>query len=171
MLLALELPSIVTPEVGLVFWTFVVFIIVLFLLRKMAWGPILGAVEERQRNIVESLAQAELARDEMAKLQADNQKLLNEAKEERARMLKEAKEVGEKMVADARDRATVEYKKKVDEAVREIENQKQAALTEVKNQAGILAIEIAEKVLRKELNDPAAQKSYAAGLVNEFKMN
>lgn len=163
--------ELVTPAIGLVFWTSVAFLLVLGLLRAFAWKPILGAVEERQKNITDSLAQAEKARAEMELLQADNQKLLNEAKEERAHMLKEAKELADKLVADARDKATVEYQKKVDESVREIENQKQAALTEVKNMAGNLAIEIAEKVLRKELADKEAQKNYASSLVDEFKMN
>lgn len=163
--------SILSPEYGLIFWTLVSVLVVFFLLRKYAWKPILGALEERETSIEVSLQQAEKAREEMAKLTADNQKLLNEAKEERAKIIKEAKELGDKLVAEAKDKAAAEYGKKVAEATREIENQKVAAIAEVKNQAGTLAISIAEKLLKKELSNKSAQEALASELVDEFKLN
>jgi F-type H+-transporting ATPase subunit b len=163
--------SILSPEYGLIFWTLVSVLVVFFLLRKYAWKPILGALEERETSIEVSLQQAEKAREEMAKLTADNQKLLNEAKEERAKIIKEAKELGDKLVAEAKDKAAAEYGKKVAEATREIENQKLAAIAEVKNQAGTLAISIAEKLLKKELSNKPAQEALASELVDEFKLN
>ena len=163
--------ELVTPALGLIFWTTVAFLTVLGILRAFAWKPILGAVEERQKNIEKSLAQAEKARAEMALLQADNQKLLNEAKEERTKILKEAKEAGEKLIAEARERALTEYSKKVEDATREIENQKMAALTDVKNEAGKMAVEISKMILQKELSDPAAQQEYASSLVDNIKLN
>lgn len=163
--------ELVTPAIGLVFWTTLTFLILLLILRKVAWKPILNSVKEREQNIRESLSQAEKAKEEMANLQAENIKLLNEAKEERTKILKEAKEAGEKLIADAKEKAGVEYSKKVEEAVKEIENQKMAALTEVKNEAGKMAVEISKKILQKELSDPQAQQSYASALVNDIKLN
>lgn len=163
--------ELVTPAVGLVFWTTLTFLILLLILRKIAWKPILNSVKEREQNIRESLSQAEKAKEEMANLQAENIKLLNEAKEERTKILKEAKEAGDKLIADAKDKAGAEYSKKVEEAVREIENQKMAALTEVKNEAGKMAVEISKKILQKELSDPQAQQAYASSLVNDIKLN
>lgn len=169
--LFLELPPIITPDKGLVVWTVIVFFLVLAVLRAFAWKPILNTVDERTKKIEDALNEAEKARAEMEKMQAGNQQLLNEAKEERSKILREAKEAGEKLVAEAKEKASVEYSKKVADATREIENQKMAAITEVKNQAGQLAIEVAEKLLRKELSDKASQEEYASTLVDEFKMN
>ncbi len=159
------------PSIGLVFWMTISFVILLFILGKFAWKPILTSVKEREHRIEDAVKQAETARAEMAKLSADNERLLNEAREERALILKEAKAIGEKMVSDAKERANVEYSKKVADAAREIENQKMAALTEVKNYAGQMALEIAEKVLRKEFNDRQNQENYASALVDDLKLN
>lgn len=163
--------ELLTPAVGLVFWTTITFLLLLVVLGKFAWTPILNTVKEREVSIRESLAQAEKARDEMAKLQADNQKLLNEAKEERAKILKEAKEIGDKLISEAREKASAEYSKKVADASLEIEAQKLAAIAEVKNNAGKLSVEIAEKILRRELADQSAQEAYATSLVNDLKLN
>jgi F-type H+-transporting ATPase subunit b len=170
-LLAMDLPPIITPDKGLVIWTLVVFVLVLIVLRKFAWNPILSTVDERTKSIQVSLEQAEKARAEMETMQAGNVQLLNEAKEERSKMLKEAKEIGEKLIAEAKEKASIEFSAKVESASKEIENQKLAAITDVKNQAGNLAIEVAEKILRKELSDKSAQETYANTLVDEFKMN
>lgn len=163
--------NLLQPDLGLVFWTVIIFLVVLFILRKYAWNPILNSLDERETSIAEALQQAEKAKEEMAKLTADNEKLLNEAKEERAKILKEAKEVGEKMITEAKDKAGVEYSKKVEDAKREIDLQKQAALAEVKNEVGTLAVAVAEQLLKKELNDKGAQEKYVAELVDDFKMN
>lgn len=163
--------DLLTPSIGLVFWSTISFLLLLVLLRKFAWTPILTSVKEREQRIDDAVKQAEIARQEMAKLTADNERLLNEAREERATIIKEAKAVGEKMLSDAKERANVEYSKKVADAAREIENQKMAALTEVKNYAGKMALEIAEKVLKKEFSDPQKQQNYASELVDDLKLN
>ncbi len=163
--------ELVTPGIGLVFWTTIAFLSLLFLLKKFAWTPILNAVKEREVSIEVALQQAEKARDEMAKMTSDNEKLLAEAKEERAIILREAKNAGEKILEDARETAKAEAGKFIIEARAEIENQKLAAITEVKNQVGLLAIELAEKMLRKELSGKDAQQKYAAELLAETKLN
>lgn len=163
--------DLLTPSIGLIFWTTVSFVILLVLLSKYAWKPILTSVKEREHRIEDAVLQAEKARAEMAALSANNERLLNEAREERAIIIKEAKAVGDKLIADAKERAGVEFNKKVADATREIENQKMAALTEVKNYAGKMALEIAEKVLKKEFSDPKKQESFASELVDDLKLN
>ncbi len=163
--------ELVTPGIGLVFWTTLAFLLLLFVLSKYAWRPILNAVKERELNIEVALQQAEKARAEMAKLTADNEKLLAAAKEERVQILKEAKQVGEKIIEEAREKAKEEANKYLTEAKAEITTQKLAAITEVKNQVGLLAIELSEKILRKELAGKDSQEKYAAELVNDIKLN
>lgn len=163
--------DLLTPSIGLVIWSTISFLLLLVLLRKFAWTPILTSVKDREQRIDDAVKQAEVARQEMAKLTAENERLLNEAREERAIIIKEAKAVGDKLIADSREKAGVEFSKKVADAAREIENQKQAALTDVKNYAGKMALEIAEKVLKKEFSDPQKQQSYASELVDDLKLN
>ena len=107
----------------------------------------------------------------MSHLQAENEKLLQQAREERTAMLKEAKEAKDEIIAEAKDRANAEYRRKVESAIHDIENQKMAAMVALKNQAGQLAIEIAEKVLRKELGNKADQEAYARSLAESIKLN
>lgn len=163
--------ELVTPSLGLVFWTTLAFLLLLFVLRKFAWTPILDAVKERELNIEVALQQAEKARAEMAKMSADNEKLLMAAKEERSIILKEAKMAGEKLVEDAREKAKEEVGKLLAEAKVEITNQKLAAITEVKNQVGIMAIELSEKIMRRELAGKDEQQKYAAQLLAETNLN
>lgn len=163
--------ELVTPGIGLVFWTTLAFLLLLFVLSKYAWRPILNAVKERELNIEVALQQAEKARAEMAKLTSDNEKLLAAAKEERVQILKEAKLVSEKIVEEAREKAKGEANKYLAEAKAEINTQKMAAITEVKNQVGLLAIELSEKILRKELAGKDSQEKYAAELTNDIKLN
>jgi F-type H+-transporting ATPase subunit b len=163
--------ELVTPGIGLVFWTTLAFLLLLFVLSKYAWRPILNAVKERELNIEGALQQAEKARAEMAKLTSDNEKLLAAAKEERVQILKEAKLVSEKIVEEAREKAKGEANKYLAEAKAEINTQKMAAITEVKNQVGLLAIELSEKILRKELAGKDSQEKYAAELTNDIKLN
>ncbi len=163
--------ELVTPGIGLVFWTTLAFLLLLFVLSKYAWRPILNAVKERELNIEVSLQQAEKARDEMAKLTSDNEKLLAAAKEERAQILKEAKLISEKIVEEAREKAKGEANKYLVEAKAEINTQKMAAITEVKNQVGLLAIELSEKILKRELAGKDLQEKFAAELINDIKLN
>ena len=163
--------ELLTPNLGLIFWTLIVFLVVLFILSKYAWKPIMNAIKEREETIEESLKSAQKARDEMASMKADNEKLLNEAREERMKILKDAKEVKENIISEAKERAKQDAAKIMEDTKREIENQKNAAMAEVKNQTAALAMEIAEKILRKELDNRDSQERYVEKLVDDFKMN
>lgn len=158
-------------SVGLFLWQSVLFLALLFLLRKFAWKPILNAVNERESSIEEALKAAENAKEEMAKLNADNEKILAEARLERDKVLKEAKIAADNMIAEARDKASAEGDRLVAAAKEAIENEKKAALTEVKNQVATLSIEVAEKILRKELSTKDAQKDLVDGLISEVTLN
>jgi F-type H+-transporting ATPase subunit b len=148
------------PDLGLIVWTALAFFIVLLLLRKFAWKPILSSLSEREATIADSLATAERVKAEMAQLQSENEALLAKAREERANMLNEAKETRDKMISEAKEQAKAEAGKLIAEAQIAINNQKMAALVDVKNQVGNLALEVAEKVLRKELSNVADHEAY-----------
>jgi F-type H+-transporting ATPase subunit b len=163
--------DLLTPGLGLFFWTAVAFLILLFLLKKYAWKPILEALHERENSIADSIASAEKMKVEMANMKNENEILLNQAREERSAMLKEAKEAKDKIVNDAKNEAKEEANKILLEARQQIENQKNAAIIDVKNQIGSLVIEVSEKVLRKELSDKEAQKSYINTLAQEIRLN
>lgn len=162
--------QLVTPQLGLFFWTLVIFLGLFFILRAFAWKPILAALREREESIANSLAQAEKARAEMASLTAQNEQLLNQARAERAEILAEANRTKDKIIAEAREAASVEQGKKVAEAEAAIHNAKNAALTEIKNTAGQLAIDIAERILRRELKSDSEQQRLVAELVKEFQV-
>ncbi|MBK8558180.1 MAG: F0F1 ATP synthase subunit B [Lewinellaceae bacterium] len=163
--------SVIKPEPGLIFWTTLIFLLFWFLMSKFAFKPIASALKKREMDIQEALDQAKQAREEMANLHAENEKLLAAAREERAMMLKEAKEAGEKFKAEMADKANTEYKRKVESAIQDIENQKQAALVDLKNQAGQMAIEIAEKLLQKDLGNNPDQIAFAKSMADQIKLN
>lgn len=156
---------------GLFFWQALLFLTLLFLLRKFAWKPILKAVTDREESIETALKSAEKAREEIANLTADNERILNEAKEERTKILKEAKVAGQKLVEEAKDKASVEATRLIESAKQEINNQKMAAVVEVKNQVAQLSIEIAEKILKDKLNTEDAQKAFVGNLLEDIKLN
>ncbi len=160
--------DLVTPAIGLVFWTTLVFLLVLFMLNRFAWKPILGAVKERERSIDEALRAAEKARSEMASISADNERILKEARIERDAILKEARELKDAMVKEASDKAREEGQKMLAAAQMAIENQRMAAITDLKNQVATLSIEIAEKLLRRELSDKDRQKVLVDDLLREI---
>jgi len=163
--------GLVTPELGTFVWMFIAFATVFFLLKKFAWSSIVDAIEERNDSIKEALLSAESAKEEMAKLQADNQKILKEARRERENMLKEAKELGEQIVSEAKRKATEEAEKVVEAARQSIEIDKAAALSEIKTQVASLSVEIAEKVLRHQFEDDQQQKDYFKELMKEVSIN
>lgn len=163
--------SLLTPHLGFFVWTIIAFVIVLLLLKKFAWKPILKSLNERESNIANSIAAAEKVKAEMAQMKSENEALLAKAREERAQMLKEARETKDKIINEAKDQAKVEANKIVVEAQAAIETQKMAAITEVKNQIGKLVIEVSEKVLRRELGNKDSQETYIKGLVEEVKLN
>ena len=150
--------ELVTPEIGLIFWTTVVFLLLVILLRKVAWGPILTAVDERNNSIKESLLAAEKARNEMSELTASNEKIIAQAKADRDILLKEAREMKSQIISQAKDKAGIEAEKLVNSAKEQISNEKMKALTELKNHVADLSIEMAEKVLLAELSDSEKQK-------------
>jgi F-type H+-transporting ATPase subunit b len=159
------------PSFGLIFWTLIAFIIVFIILRKFAWKPILNSLHEREENIAQSIATAQQVRAEMAQLKAENENLLAKAREERAMMIKDAKDTGDRMISDAKERAKTEYDRIMRDANAAIEQQKMAALTDVKNQVGNLVIEVAEKVLRRELSNKAEQETFIRKLADDVKLN
>ena len=159
------------PSFGLIFWTLLAFLIVFFLLRKFAWGPILASLNQREKGIADSLETAQRVKAEMAQMKNENEELMARAREERGQMIKEARETRDKMVADAKEQAKIEANKIVAEAQVQINAQKMAALTDVKNQVGKLVIEVTEKLLRKQLSSQAEQEAHIADLVKEVKLN
>ncbi len=163
--------SVLKPDPGIIFWTALVFIVLWTILGRMAFKPIQGALKKRENDIQDALDEAKNAREEMAKLNAENEALLVKAREERATILKEAKEAKAAMIKEAEGEARAKAQKIVTNATQEIENQRKAAVTDLKNQVGLMAIEIAEKVLRKQLAGDAAQEGYVNTLVDEIKLN
>ena len=163
--------DIITPDPGLFIWTVFVFLILLWILNKFGFGPIKSALKKREDSITDALAQAQKAREEMANMKADNEKILNEAREERSRMLREAKEARDLIVSEAREKANAEYNRIVEEAKGAINNQKMAAMIEIKNSVGNMVLEVSEKVLRRELNNKNDQEAYVKQLVDEIKLS
>lgn len=163
--------EILLPQLGLFFWSTLIFLTLLFLLRKFAWKPIMKGIHDREVGIQNALDEAKKAREEMQNLKSDNERLVVEARAERDAMLKEAREMKEKMISDAKGEAEKEAARIVENAREQIQSEKMAALTEIKNQVGQLSLEIAEKVLRQELANPAAQKQTVDKLVDELHLN
>jgi len=162
--------ELVTPGIGLIFWQAVTFLIVLFLLTKFAWKPIMKALHEREASIENALSAAEKAKLEMQGLKAENEKLLAQARMERDKILRDATEAGNNLVERAKEKANEEGARMIAMAREAIENEKRAAIAEVKNQAAALSIEIAERILRRELSDPQAQQALAQDYVREVTL-
>ena len=156
---------------GLFIWQIILFLLLLFLLRKYAWRPILNAVNEREQGIKDALASAEDARREMENLQADNDKLLKEARAERDAMMKEAREVKAKMIADAKEEAQAEANKMITQAQSAIESEKKAAMAELKSHVAELSVQIAEKVVKKELSSEKEQLQLVDSMLDDAKLN
>jgi len=163
--------GIVTPGFGLIFWTTLTFFLLLFLLAKFAWKPILKAVQDREGAIDLALKAAEAAKAEMASLQSNNEQLLKQTREEREQILKEARVLRDKTIADAKTAASEEAAKVLESARIQINNEKMAAMTEVKNQVAQLAIDMSERILRAELKDAAAQKAMVDRAMQDVKSN
>ncbi|WP_118976888.1 F0F1 ATP synthase subunit B [Taibaiella koreensis] len=159
------------PDLGLFFWTLLAFLVVLFILRKFAWGPIVKALQERESGIADSIAAAEKVKAEMKEMQSQNESLLIQAREERTQMLKEAKETKDRIINEAKEQAKTEANKILEDTRLQIERQKMAAMTEVKNEIGNLAVEVAEKILRKQLAGQEAQQGFVQMLADEIKLN
>jgi F-type H+-transporting ATPase subunit b len=159
--------DLVTPDVGILFWTFISFAVLLFLLKKFAWKPIVRTVNDREQSIREALASAEKARLEMQNLTADNERILKEARVEREALLKEAREIKSKMIADAKDEAQIQASKLIEQAKTAIQSEKKAAISELKNQVAELSVSIAEKVLQAELSSKDKQLAIVEEMLSQ----
>jgi len=162
--------DLVTPSIGLVVWTTLCFGILLFLLGKFAWKPILGAIAERENSIESALLKAEAVKEEMTRLTSENENLLKQARAERDAILSEAKKVKDQMISDAKATAHTEGARMIELARVEINNQKAIAMADVKNQVASLSLEIAEKVLRKQFEDQSKQDELVSQLLKEVKI-
>ncbi|NLP57228.1 F0F1 ATP synthase subunit B [Lutibacter sp. B1] len=156
---------------GLFFWQSLLFILLLILLGKFAWKPILKAVDDREQGIKDALAEAENARKEMQNLTADNERILKEARAERDILLKEAKVMKENIISDAKEQAKEQANKVIEQAKATIESEKQAAITELKNQVAELSVGIAEKVVRAELSDKDKQLKLVEDMLKEVTIS
>lgn len=163
--------ELVSPGIGLIFWMTLAFGLVLIILRKYAWKPILKALKDREESIDNALHAADKAREEMQQVKVDNEKLLAEAKEERDAILRDARKVREKLMEESREKANAEANRIVESARQSIENEKMAALVDLRNQLASLSIEIAEKVLREKLSNDPKQQELVKKLMKEVKFN
>ena len=163
--------DLVTHDVGLLFWTFCSFVILYFLLKKFAWKPILGTVNDREASIREALLAAENAKKEMENLKSDNEKILKEAKIERENMLKDAREIKTKLIADAENQAKEQASKLIESAQLAIQNEKNSAMSELKQTVVELSVGIAEKVISSELDDKNKQLKVVENMLNDASLN
>jgi F-type H+-transporting ATPase subunit b len=158
-------------SLGLFFWQAVILVVLILLLVKFAWRPIMTSISAREEGIANALASAEAARKEMQNLQADNQRILQEARAERDAMIKEAREIKEKMIADAKTEAQVQGEKLIEQAKATINSEKNAAMAELKAQVSGLSLEIAEKILKQELSNNQAQTALVEKMLDDVKLN
>lgn len=163
--------ELLTPAIGLLFWMALVFGILVFFLKKFAWKPILSSLKEREDSIESALRMAEETRAEMAKLKSDNDKILAEARAERDKMIRDAKNITDKMIADAKDKAVTEGNKIIADAREAIQQEKVAMVAQMKKDMASFSIEIAEKVIRRELSDKTSQEALVSSLISEANLN
>jgi len=163
--------GLVTPNPGTIFWMLIIFGIVLFVLRKFAWKPILNALKDREESISNALNLAEEAKKEVEGLKANNEKIIAEARKEKDIILKEAKVIKEKIVAEAKEIANQETQKSIEHARQQIQTEKNAAISDIKKQVAELSVMIAEKVLKKELSNAGKQEKMVDGLIDDIKLN
>ncbi|HPE34948.1 MAG TPA: F0F1 ATP synthase subunit B [Bacteroidales bacterium] len=163
--------ELVSPGLGLVFWMALAFGVVLWVLGKYAWKPIMKSIQEREDSIDKALQQAETAREQLKNLHLTNEQLINEAKMERDRILKDTMQFKEKLIAQAKEKATQEADLIVEKTREKLEFEKKAAMVDLKNQIGQLSLEIAEKLLNRELSNKDAHKEYVEQLIRDVKLN
>lgn len=163
--------DLVTPELGTIFWMTIIFGIVVFVLRKFAWTPILNSLNDRENNINNALRAADEARKKMETLKADNEKIMAEAKNEKEKILHEAMDLKDKIIAEAKQKGEAETESNIKHARQQIQNEKVKAVNEMKQQMTELSLMIAEKVIRKELSDEKEQQEMIKKLVEGIKLN
>jgi F-type H+-transporting ATPase subunit b len=165
------LAALTEPGIGLIFWTSTVFLLLVFILGKYAWKPILSAVKSREQGIEEALKSAERALNDMRELKAANEVILNQARTERDNLLKEARETKDSIIAEAKQKAQTESDRILATAREQIANEKNSAVSELKKQVAILSIEIAEKILKSELSNDEKQKALVSNLMKDVHLN
>jgi F-type H+-transporting ATPase subunit b len=163
--------SLASPAIGTVFWTTIIFLMFFFLLAKFAWKPILNAVKAREEIIKSSLESAEKAREDMKRLQADNEAILKKAREERENILKEARDVRDKMINEAKDKASEEAEKLIEKARQGIQQEKEKAMADIHNQVAYLSVEIASKILGEKLQESEQQNKLIDKYLKETDFN
>lgn len=163
--------GIIEPGIGLLFWMTLTFVILLFLLAKFAWKPIVNAINDRETSIVDALNQATLARKEMETLKEDNERIIREAKIERDAILKEAREIKDRIVGEAKDVAKAEGDKMIEAAKQTINAEKNAAMADIKTQIGTLSVNIAESILKQKLDNSEAQNELVRNYLNKSNLN
>lgn len=156
---------------GLIIWTTIIFTLLLVVLKKFAWKPILRAVDERNKSIEEALKLADKAKEEMALLNSDNERILSEARSQRDTLLKEGRDIKDGIINEAKEKANIEADKIINSAKEQIANEKMKAITELKNSVAILSIDIAEKVLKRELKEKDDQEEFIAGTLKKSDLN
>lgn len=155
---------------GLIIWTTIIFTLLLIVLKKFAWKPILNAVDERNNSIKEALLSADKAKEEMALLNADNERILSEARNQRDTLLKEARDVKEEIISDAKHKANNEAEKILLTAKEQIANEKMKAITELKNSVAVLSIDIAEKIIKRELIEKESQEEFISNTLKDSNL-
>jgi len=163
--------NLVTPALGLIFWQTLTFLIVLFLLSRFAWKPIMKALKDREASITDKLAAAEQAKQKMEAIEADNAKLLDEARIESNKIIKAAQQASEQLRQQEKEKTEKEIAKMLDDARKQIQSEKQAAVSDMKTQIASFSLEIAEKVLRKQLENPSTQQALVTEMIDEIKLN
>ncbi len=163
--------NLVTPDIGQMFWATLIFLLLLVLLKKFAWKPIMSAIKAREERIKGALESAEEVKQEMEKLKADNEEILKEARNERNKLLSEAREVKEKMIGDAKTMANEEANKIIETARLNIQSEKDAAISDLKKQVAFLSVDIAEKILQKKLEESKEQKQLIDKYLNKISIN
>lgn len=166
-----KIMDLLTPSIGNIFWTAVVFLLLVILLRSFAWKPILSSINERETSIMDALNQAKLAKKEMEELKADNERIIREAKIERDAILKEARELKDKIVGEAKDAAKSEGDKLIAQARENIQSEKNAAMADIKTQIGALSVGIAEQILKQKLDNAEAQNALVDNYLNNSNHN
>lgn len=163
--------DLITPGIGLIFWTSLIFILLLLILKKFAWKPIMSAIDTRNKSIEDALLLAEKTKQEMADLQTNNEKLLQEARKEYDALIKEARETKDAIIAQAQENASKEAEKIMENALRSIENEKRKAISELKNTVTEISIDIAEKILTNELRDKKSSEKIISDSFQDLQSN
>lgn len=163
--------GIIIPDPGLLFWMIISFVIVLLILKKYAWKPIINALKNRERSIENALRLADKAKAEMTKLLADNEKILAEGRLERDKLIKEARQTKERIIEEARTQAKEEVKALMENARVSINIEKKAAIGEIKDQVAMLSVLVAEKIIREKLSEGNNQSEYIDHLLKDIKLN